>query len=837
VHEDGDELDPAALEQMEALAAAAALGDDTPSASVLNLLACGALDKLPDVKVGSLQQSLKPACDSKTLQELRLKQFLKADVPQEVLIEEFKSDSESEPAGDEGDVLGEIERPEPAGARADWIANNAEAESDADLLAMAPADLLPFLKVFQERSPDVALDPLPATKAAVKVLQHVIDEKKLNKKQSLMFLLFGRQLFAEHFGADFTLIAPDVDHTDARGQSLHGAASRRSNDAQPVHAFLAGAAGTGKSRVIESLQFLAGLIGKSSSVLVTAMTGAAAVNVRGATVHGALHLMSDVEVVPSKLQGKLSMVSLVIIDECSMMDCTMFEKLNTRLQQGRTAGVVFGGVSIMFVGDFCQLQPVAGGGSLMSNAAVLWREHVTTVVMLDEQMRQADDIAMAHHLTAFRSGAVTQADIQYFNQKLVTNAGDVVRENLLQTLGLAPRLPGSLLGDHAAAAASSSTALQAAAAQPQVPAADDITHYRSFFPIVVADNKERTDINTAIAKNLFMRMGMNSERAFICISALYVVSHLVDADPHDPHHVDDGRDKKKKKKRVSELETKPNLIKILRTQALTVMDHQLRLFIGMEVIVTTNICVEYGIANGSHAYVTAIQLSEEAKPPTIDEFGMKQYSIADIGRVILRLLRPDGEPSVVQMESDLGPGEFAVYEDKEYIKFKPKTKKLLQMRKLGAWARKTHKILQLSIVPAFTMTAWKLQGLTLKKLVVASTLNRQNRNIAPRYLYVVLSRLKSLEGLILLQPLPQNPSHTAYKLGKDLIGETKRLQDLEAQTAYRARELMKLFRVHVHGGSGSAAVPSPPVAAASAAAARPLTALELAYARISGRHL
>ena len=53
-------------------------------------------------------------------------------------------------------------------------------------------------------------------------------------------------------------------------------------------------------------------------------------------------------------------VSLVIIDEVSMVGSNMLLEIHKRLQQikGVTADVTFGGVSILAVGDLYQLPPV-----------------------------------------------------------------------------------------------------------------------------------------------------------------------------------------------------------------------------------------------------------------------------------------------------------------------------------------------------------------------------------------------------------------------------------------------------------------------------------------------
>ena len=134
------------------------------------------------------------------------------------------------------------------------------------------------------------------------------------------------------------------------------------------------------------------------------------------------------------------------------------------------------------------------------------------------------------------------------------------------------------------------------------------------------------------------------------------------------------------------------------------MDHHLRLFIGMEVVVTENLCVEMGVANGSRALVVRLQLYEEAmhKPPIYDDFGFQQFSASeDVAFVHLRLLLPSGAPCEGLLEDDLGPGEFRVSCKRESLAELKKSGKLLQGTK-HVWG-----MVQFPMVSAHCITAHK----------------------------------------------------------------------------------------------------------------------------------
>jgi hypothetical protein len=312
------------------------------------------------------------------------------------------------------------------------------------------------------------------------------------------------------------------------------------------------------------------------------------------------------------------------------------------------------------------------------------------------------------------------------------------------------------------------------------------THHKNFVPVVVTDNNERCQINEAITTHLFRRSqgssmcnASSSLQAFLRIDATYATVSRRDLDEHNRPRVQDGSP-------VADL----RMFKVLACLKFCSMDHHLRLFVGMEVIITENLCLPLGIANGSHAYVVSLQLTEtsSALPPRYDEQGMRHYSIADVGRVILHLVHPSGAPTSMRLENDLPPDHFSVFPGAEY----------LDIKKVVKASKDDFKMVQLPMVPAFCLTAHKTQGLTLSKLILASTTAPNGRTTTARFLYVVLSRLRSLAGLTLLQPLPQNPNHAAYKIGAPLIAELSRLTRLESSTLDRSASLARQFKLKLN---------------------------------------
>ena len=172
-------------------------------------------------------------------------------------------------------------------------------------------------------------------------------------------------------------------------------------------------------------------------MLLTAPTGVAAFNVNGMTLHSAFLLgrskysgfqpLSNDRV--NTLRAKLSKLVLLIIDEVSMVGADMLLEIHKRLQQIKAVlpHVMFGGVSILAVGDLYQLLPV-GQPLLFSTvndsyaqlykSGSLWQDEFE-MLELDEVMRQRGDSAFAELLCRVRTDSCTEADIATIESRVV----------------------------------------------------------------------------------------------------------------------------------------------------------------------------------------------------------------------------------------------------------------------------------------------------------------------------------------------------------------------------------------------------------------------------------
>ncbi len=168
--------------------------------------------------------------------------------------------------------------------------------------------------------------------------------------------------------------------------------------------FLTGEPGSGKTYVIN--QYIAWLEACGLKVAVTASTGIAATHIGGMTLHswsgiGARNTMTrydlDQIVSKEKVVTRVKKTHVLVIDEISMLDGKLLDMLNVILRTIRQNSEPFGGMQVVFVGDFYQLPPVAGQGEMVRYAfeSRAWEEARPLICYLTEQHRQEDELLLS----------------------------------------------------------------------------------------------------------------------------------------------------------------------------------------------------------------------------------------------------------------------------------------------------------------------------------------------------------------------------------------------------------------------------------------------------------
>ena len=211
------------------------------------------------------------------------------------------------------------------------------------------------------------------------------------------------------------------------------------NNPTQLKMYLGGMGGTGKSQVLKALVEFFKDRNESHRIIIIAPTGSAAALLNGSTYHSVLNISSDRtrNDVTSQINvcEHLDSVEYIFLDEISMVACHELYQISASLAKTRNmTETPFGGLNMIFAGDFAQQKPVFGSplyshtvrmslDALMSvrsqQSAIgkaLWHQ-VTTVVILRQNMRQktqsTEDAQFRTALENMRYAQCTQDDIEF----------------------------------------------------------------------------------------------------------------------------------------------------------------------------------------------------------------------------------------------------------------------------------------------------------------------------------------------------------------------------------------------------------------------------------------
>lgn len=215
--------------------------------------------------------------------------------------------------------------------------------------------------------------------------------------------------------------------------------------------FLTGAPGAGKTYVLN--QYIAFLKACGIVHTVTASTGIAATHIGGVTIHswsgiGIKKTLTDydVEAIEAKqyLYKRLTKTQVIIIDEISMLHKTQLDMLDRLLQTVRRDERPFGGVQMVFCGDFFQLPPITTARDVTADdfvfSASSWKTLDPLVCYLETQFRQGEG-DLVSILESIRSGEIDEGMYTLLQDRfahthegiytrLYTHAVDVDTENI-----------------------------------------------------------------------------------------------------------------------------------------------------------------------------------------------------------------------------------------------------------------------------------------------------------------------------------------------------------------------------------------------------------------------
>jgi len=518
-------------------------------------------------------------------------------------------------------------------------------------------------------------------------------------------------------------------------------------DVKPLQMTVLGEGGTGKSRVIKAITAYFDVIKKRHALRVCATTGKAACLIGGATAHSTARLPfncnssdpTDSVSSTTGLKQEFNGVHYLILDEISLFGTAQLAMLSKNLSIGKCNLEPYGGISVIFFGDFTQFPPV-GGTPLyrrligpQSNVIkktedavvekngkdrptrkvatkrppklgpiagrVLWTE-LTHAVILTQQMRAKGDQRFREILGRIRNRSATREDV-----------------NLLCTRILGAKGNKSSL---------------------------DVEPFKSA-PVIVARNDLRVEINKKRLNSFVAEQG----------TIKYVWSSV---DAYHEGIIDSISDDTKDKIAQLSYSKTANLEKVIEVAY------------GCPVTLSYNIGVAMNLSNGSTGKVVGLIL-DEGDDSSPDESGV-QVCRKIPAAVLVKF------DNVKCKFSNLDENVVPIVSEEQSFKYKIPQEASRKLSGVEISVRRK----QIPIRLSFAITSYAAQGETFPACVVdLRRAETETGGAGVSFAYVPLSRVRSLETLLILRPFDDRVL-LSTKAEDDLDVEMKRLTELDKET-------------------------------------------------------
>ena len=486
-------------------------------------------------------------------------------------------------------------------------------------------------------------------------------------------------------------------------KKIRNALARRVKTGQLI-AFLNGPGGTGKSHVVNAIVRYCKRLCENlnvnfdrRTVVVTAMSGSAAVSINGETTHMACCTNKKTAIPLSEIL-KWRHAYLLIVDEISFASKKFLERLNQCLGQLlEKPDSKFGGIHVLFVGDMSQLDPVGQTPMFAEEEVPIWQEWVHTFLELKNNHRFKDDPVYGECMARMRNDGPTEEDVRMLNSRVI----------------------GSVNGPK----------------ETDIP--DNITYATS-------SNYDRTAIDAGIfAKHLTETHSKDPSvpppQHTICIMATDLKwtgggkNEPLNAIAKDIFHAT-----------CSEADVFTGSVNMRKSGKKTpnrtkMHSPMLKLYYGKPVMLTDNVDVENGLANGSMCDFRKVVLKDGITVNDLEIIRIDGYYVwsADVTQVDhLELQLQEGDRRIVSLKSRKVSAK---------VKFPVPIFGTVNKR-TERWIRDIS-FRQFGINEACARTVHKLQGKSLETVVINSFKDFGH------WAYVALSRVKTLNGLFLREPV------------------------------------------------------------------------------------
>lgn len=208
--------------------------------------------------------------------------------------------------------------------------------------------------------------------------------------------------------------------------------------------FITGAGGTGKSVLIRNIEQHAKENNKRIQICATTGVAAANLNIIGAkTIHSWSGIglgKGEHETIISKIVGNKykcktwRSIDILVVDEVSMLSLSQFELIdNIGRQVKKNRMVPFGGMQIIFAGDFYQLPPISDTGFCFQSKE--WNNCFKPIdqIYLKKIFRQTNETYI-NILNEIREGTITPDAIKILQERVnITIPADVTCTKILPT--------------------------------------------------------------------------------------------------------------------------------------------------------------------------------------------------------------------------------------------------------------------------------------------------------------------------------------------------------------------------------------------------------------------